>query len=297
MYLSMYQPAYSTTPGQAQPQQQMYTTTHMQYLQQQAQAQAATQQQPGAPPSAASTPSTGGQQQHAQPPPIHHHQQAQQVISSGYQPIYHQQPASIISVASSTAQLIQAQQPAAVPQPQQTGQPTTYVTYAANAGDPSLAGMMTAQQVMTFSPQQQQPQQPMALNAAQAAAVAAGLPQQYILPQTYQQQQPAVIQQQAVPAAVDPAVAAAAVNPAPTTTPSAELDILKEKLKKQMEYYFSAENLRRDAYLLSQMDNDQYVAIEIIANFPQVKKLTNDISLATQVLRGKQKWNYHTVAI
>jgi len=46
------------------------------------------------------------------------------------------------------------------------------------------------------------------------------------------------------------------------------------------------ENLANDAYLLSQMDNDQYVPIWTVANFNQVKKLTKDIKLITEVLRG-----------
>lgn len=35
------------------------------------------------------------------------------------------------------------------------------------------------------------------------------------------------------------------------------------------------------------MDADQYVAIETIANFNAVKKLTQDLSLIIDVLRGK----------
>lgn len=35
------------------------------------------------------------------------------------------------------------------------------------------------------------------------------------------------------------------------------------------------------------MDNDQYVPIWTVANFNQVKKLTKDIKLITEVLRGK----------
>jgi la-related protein 4 len=46
------------------------------------------------------------------------------------------------------------------------------------------------------------------------------------------------------------------------------------------------ENLASDTYLLSQMDNDQYVPIWTVANFNQVKKLTTDIKLITDVLRG-----------
>jgi la-related protein 4 len=47
------------------------------------------------------------------------------------------------------------------------------------------------------------------------------------------------------------------------------------------------ENLANDTYLLSQMDNDQYVPIWTVANFNQVKKLTKDIKLITEVLRGR----------
>lgn len=48
---------------------------------------------------------------------------------------------------------------------------------------------------------------------------------------------------------------------------------------------FFRENLATDRYLLSQMDNDQYVPIWTVANFNQVKKLTTDIKLITDVLR------------
>lgn len=55
----------------------------------------------------------------------------------------------------------------------------------------------------------------------------------------------------------------------------------------QQIFFFSnfRENLANDTYLLSQMDNDQYVPIWTVANFNQVKKLTKDIKLITEVLR------------
>ncbi|KAJ8667961.1 hypothetical protein QAD02_009624 [Eretmocerus hayati] len=67
--------------------------------------------------------------------------------------------------------------------------------------------------------------------------------------------------------------------------PNIPLDQLKQMLSSQLEYYFSRENLANDTYLLSQMDNDQYVPIWTVANFNQVKKLTKDIKLITEVLR------------
>ncbi|XP_071644148.1 uncharacterized protein Larp4b isoform X3 [Temnothorax longispinosus] len=67
--------------------------------------------------------------------------------------------------------------------------------------------------------------------------------------------------------------------------PGIPLEQLKQMLSSQLEYYFSRENLANDTYLLSQMDNDQYVPIWTVANFNQVKKLTKDIKLITEVLR------------
>lgn len=64
------------------------------------------------------------------------------------------------------------------------------------------------------------------------------------------------------------------------------IETLKQMLSTQLEYYFSRENLANDAYLMSQMDNDQYVPIWTVANFNQVKKLSKDIALITEVLRS-----------
>ncbi|XP_076657213.1 la-related protein 4B isoform X2 [Halictus rubicundus] len=69
------------------------------------------------------------------------------------------------------------------------------------------------------------------------------------------------------------------------SSPGIPLEQLKQMLSSQLEYYFSRENLANDTYLLSQMDNDQYVPIWTVANFNQVKKLTKDIKLITEVLR------------
>ncbi|KAK9886833.1 hypothetical protein WA026_018482 [Henosepilachna vigintioctopunctata] len=70
-----------------------------------------------------------------------------------------------------------------------------------------------------------------------------------------------------------------------TPQPSYTVPELKRMVGDQMDYYFSRENLANDTYLLSQMDNDQYVPIWTVANFNQVKKLTTDIKLITEVLK------------
>lgn len=42
-----------------------------------------------------------------------------------------------------------------------------------------------------------------------------------------------------------------------------------------------------DTYLQSQMDADNYVPIVLIANFKLVKRLTHDLQLIIDVLKGK----------
>uniref|UniRef100_A0A0K0F5W9 La-related protein CG11505 (inferred by orthology to a D. melanogaster protein) n=1 Tax=Strongyloides venezuelensis TaxID=75913 RepID=A0A0K0F5W9_STRVS len=61
---------------------------------------------------------------------------------------------------------------------------------------------------------------------------------------------------------------------------------LEEKLRIQLEYYFSRENLATDKYLKGQMDNEGYVPIKIIANFRKVSVLTSDIDLIVKVLKS-----------
>lgn len=66
---------------------------------------------------------------------------------------------------------------------------------------------------------------------------------------------------------------------------AAASDQLRSQLKRQLEYYFSAENLANDSYLISQMDSEQYAPISTIARFNKVKSLTNSLELVVEVLR------------
>lgn len=61
---------------------------------------------------------------------------------------------------------------------------------------------------------------------------------------------------------------------------------LRESLKKQLEFYFSRENLSKDLYLISQMDSDQFVPIWTIACMEDIKALTTDMDLILDVLRA-----------
>ena len=98
----------------------------------------------------------------------------------------------------------------------------------------------------------------------------------------------AVAQQAAVASAVQPAGVSSGSSATTTVIPNGmSLEELKSKLQRQLEYYFSRENLAHDTYLRTQMDEDQFVPIWTIANFNQIRRLTNDVQLVTLVLRGK----------
>lgn len=79
------------------------------------------------------------------------------------------------------------------------------------------------------------------------------------------------------------------IAPCPENPQGLPMKHLRNALLRQLEYYFSNENLSKDQYLLAQMDKDQYVPISVIANFEMVKRLTNDISLVVDVLRSSSE--------
>jgi len=63
-----------------------------------------------------------------------------------------------------------------------------------------------------------------------------------------------------------------------------EGNALKEAVLKQVEFYFSEENLSKDAYLISLMDGDYFVPVSTIAQFGKMKALTTDESLIVESL-------------
>lgn len=60
---------------------------------------------------------------------------------------------------------------------------------------------------------------------------------------------------------------------------------LKEYVRKQIEYYFSEENLQRDFFLRRRMDKEGYIPISLIASFHRVQALTQDVSLVIESLK------------
>jgi len=68
-----------------------------------------------------------------------------------------------------------------------------------------------------------------------------------------------------------------------------EGEALKDAIKKQVEYYFSRENLCQDAFLVGKMDAQHFVDVAIIADFKMVKLLTTDTDLILSCVAGSDK--------
>ncbi|KAJ4970946.1 hypothetical protein NE237_004045 [Protea cynaroides] len=68
--------------------------------------------------------------------------------------------------------------------------------------------------------------------------------------------------------------------------PAPEALALRTNIGKQIEYYFSDENLQKDPYLLSLMDDQGWVSISKIADFNRVKKMTSNIPFILDALRS-----------
>eukprot|EP00262_Sarcandra_glabra_P007006 TRINITY_DN19565_c0_g1_i1.p1 TRINITY_DN19565_c0_g1~~TRINITY_DN19565_c0_g1_i1.p1 ORF type:complete len:1048 (+),score=188.56 TRINITY_DN19565_c0_g1_i1:248-3391(+) len=61
---------------------------------------------------------------------------------------------------------------------------------------------------------------------------------------------------------------------------------LRANVVKQIEYYFSDENLQKDLFLLQLLDGQGWVSISVIADFNRVKKMTTDIPFILDALRS-----------
>mmetsp|Transcript_2676 Transcript_2676/g.5653 ORF Transcript_2676/g.5653 Transcript_2676/m.5653 type:complete len:743 (+) Transcript_2676:331-2559(+) len=72
-------------------------------------------------------------------------------------------------------------------------------------------------------------------------------------------------------------------------SPSPEVptgEALVEAVRKQLEYYFSRENLQSDPFLTSQMDAQMSVAFGVVMKFAKMKALTQDEAVVRQALTG-----------
>ncbi|XP_035388921.1 la-related protein 1B isoform X2 [Electrophorus electricus] len=65
-----------------------------------------------------------------------------------------------------------------------------------------------------------------------------------------------------------------------------EESLLKEYIKRQIEYYFSLPNLERDFFLRRKMDTEGFLPISLIAGFRRVQALTTDLSLIMEAVKN-----------
>ncbi|XP_063166164.1 la-related protein 1B isoform X3 [Candoia aspera] len=66
---------------------------------------------------------------------------------------------------------------------------------------------------------------------------------------------------------------------------SVDETLLKEYIKRQIEYYFSVENLERDFFLRRKMDQQGFLPISLIASFHRVQALTTNVNLILEALK------------
>eukprot|EP00124_Ichthyophonus_hoferi_P003797 Ihof_evm1s355 gene=Ihof_evmTU1s355 len=66
-------------------------------------------------------------------------------------------------------------------------------------------------------------------------------------------------------------------------------EALKDQLKKQIEYYFSDENLTSDLYLRQQMTDQGFIPVAFVAGFNRVRIMTNDLEMVVESLKDSEK--------
>ncbi|XP_021853302.1 la-related protein 1A [Spinacia oleracea] len=77
------------------------------------------------------------------------------------------------------------------------------------------------------------------------------------------------------------------LNPMASMLPP-DILALRDSIVAQIEYYFSDENLQTDHYLLSQMDDQGWVSISVIADFKRVKRMSADIPFILDALQSSR---------
>ncbi|CAI9260917.1 unnamed protein product [Lactuca saligna] len=73
----------------------------------------------------------------------------------------------------------------------------------------------------------------------------------------------------------------------PVSLPVQDQD-LHEKIVKQIDYYFTDENLVKDLYLRQKMDEQGWVHVTLIASFKKVLCLTDNVKLILDVMRASR---------
>ncbi|XP_066400420.1 la-related protein 1B-like isoform X1 [Miscanthus floridulus] len=72
--------------------------------------------------------------------------------------------------------------------------------------------------------------------------------------------------------------------PHPASPQAVLIDPFQKGLLEQIEYYFSDANLCKDLYLRQRMDDQGWVPLSLIAGFPQVQKITNNVQFILETV-------------
>ncbi|XP_068232909.1 la-related protein 1B-like isoform X2 [Palaemon carinicauda] len=64
---------------------------------------------------------------------------------------------------------------------------------------------------------------------------------------------------------------------------------VKDKIKKQVEYYFSDDNLANDIFMRRKMSKEGYIPVSLIASFNRMKQLTQDVKLIIEACKTSER--------
>lgn len=64
---------------------------------------------------------------------------------------------------------------------------------------------------------------------------------------------------------------------------------VKEAIRKQIEYYFSFENLMKDFFLRRKMDAEGFLPVKLIASFHRVQALSTDVAVVTSAIEESEE--------
>ncbi|XP_053946265.1 la-related protein 1 isoform X1 [Anastrepha ludens] len=81
-------------------------------------------------------------------------------------------------------------------------------------------------------------------------------------------------------------------GPVPATYIEMDAQTVKEAIKKQVEYYFSEENLTGDFFLRRKMDPEGCIPVTLIASFHRVLALTTDVALIINAIKESEKLEF-----
>jgi hypothetical protein len=79
----------------------------------------------------------------------------------------------------------------------------------------------------------------------------------------------------------------------PFLPPPGETITLKDSVRRQIEYYFSRDNLQKDFFLRRKMEPDGFLSISLIASFPRVRILTQDLNIIIESLKESRNVEMH----